>query len=180
MLLSGWKCIEGLLQWLNSSWQSPGHTLISLASNSWIWKIHWVWFLRSDMSLTNQHSPHTEEREHSLSSGPPAGRWGFQVRDTIYIWVLSLALVHIFMKELHSRLCWQLQHLLHLLLSSPSLNPQCLAPPTPTPPFKSLSIPSPSLEVYLTINFYLKWLVWHIPHSNPWWPGKRKLESLEN
>ena len=64
---------------------------------------------------------------------------------------------------------------IYYYLLTPSPNPQCLASP-----FKSLSIPSPHLEVYLTINFYLKWSVWHIPHSNPQWPGKRKLESLEN
>ena len=153
MLPSGWKCIAGRLQWLNSSWQSPGHALISLASNSWIWKIHWMWFLSCDMSLTNQFSVHTEERKDLLSSGPPAGRWEFRVRDTVYIWVVILARVLIFRKELHSRLCWQLQHLLHPLLSPYSFLP----PSAQHPPCKSLSLPSPSLEAYLTINFYLKW-----------------------
>lgn len=175
MLLSGWKCIAGLLQWLNSSWQSPGHTLISLASNSWIWKIYWVWFLCSDMSLTNQQSVHTEEREHSALAHQQADEDSksetlFTSEYSILPWS-SFSWKNFIPGFAGScNICY-----IYYYLLTPSPNPQCLASP-----FKSLSIPSPHLEVYLTINFYLKWSVWHIPHSNPQWPGKRKLESLEN
>lgn len=187
MLLRGWKCITGQLQWLNCSWRSPGHTLISLTSNSWIWKTYWIWSLSCDMLLTNRFRVHIEERERektcsalSLACTPVQQQqqqkqtWEFEVIDTIYIWVVTVAQVLTVREELPSRLCWQQQHLLHL--SHCSLLPsQCLAPSA----FKSLSIPFPKPRSLSHCTFLSQMIGLAWSPQQPTGTGKRELKSLE-